>query len=236
MKQHCKLSSRQQYWNGRYESEGVLWGLESRELDDCMKVFKNEEVRKILVLGCGYGRSLLRFANARFEATGVDFSKKALEIGRHLIKNHQFVQYVLTSVCNLPFHKDSFGGIFAYNIFHLLLNGERSSLLQEIGRIVEKEGIVVVVALSVCDSNYGKGTEIEKNTFYAEREGKATHFFTEEEMLAYFKEYEIIELSKIEIHEEHSGRRHSHKALRVIAKNVCQSELNQPDFGGSIDE
>jgi ubiquinone/menaquinone biosynthesis C-methylase UbiE len=211
----------------------MFWGSEPRVFEDYFRIFKSKGARRILILGCGYGRSILCFANAGLEITGLDFSRKALKAGKDLIRNCQFVQCVMARACNMPFKRNSFDGIFAYNIFHLLLDDERSSLVREIGRLIEKEGIVVVVALSIYDSYYGKGTEIEKNTFYVKRSGKTTHFFTDNEILEYFIEYQIMELSKIEIREKHGDRPHSHHALRVVAKktNQCDQNVNRRNPG-----
>lgn len=214
------LRCRQRYWNKRHASDGKIWGEEPPWVaEDSLKILRSyEKIEKILVLGCGYGRSSTYFAGAGFEVVGVDFSKKAIEIGKNSVSGCLRVKYVMADVCKLPFPARFFDGIFAYHIFHLLLDSERFSFLGEMNRVLRKSGIVIVVALSVKDKAFRKGIMIEENTFDANNEGKPTHFFQKKEMLGYLNGYKIRKIDNINIFECHNGRPHTHSATRVIAQ------------------
>ncbi len=221
------LSSRQQYWDHRYECEDALWGLETEIFDEYLRAFTNEKARRILILGCGYGRSVASFGEGGCDAIGLDFSKRAIQIGRKFARNCKSTEVVLASVCNIPFKEDYFEGIFAYNIMHLLLNAERSSFIREIERVTKENGVVVIVAHSFLDEGYGKGIAVETNTFCDESGNKVTHFFSEDEMLEYLDGYSIVEISTIKIREQHGGKSHVHHAIRAVAKKVSKLENKQ---------
>lgn len=63
----------EEYWNIRFKSEGEVWGKEpSLSAKLAAEVFKQYNVKTILVPGCGYGRNCLYFTKLGFSVTGID--------------------------------------------------------------------------------------------------------------------------------------------------------------------
>lgn len=232
------LSSRQHYWDCKYKSRSLLWGSKTEVFDHYLHVFRTEGVRKILVLGCGYGRSSIHFADAGFEVSGLDFSREAIEVGRGFVQGRRSLQLVVANVCNIPFKEDSFEGVFAYNIFHLLLDRERYSFMLEIERVTMKDSVVILITRSNLDRDYGKGVKIEKDTFDIDGRGRPMHFSTNDEMLEHFKGYQVLELRRIKIHEKHEKKQHVHHAMRVVARKTASDsrELEGTSFKGVQDD
>jgi hypothetical protein len=66
------------------------------------------------------------------------------------------------------------------------------------------------------DPSFGKGIQIEENTFF-EPDGHYSHYFTEKELLRCFSDLTLILMEKIEEIEEHSEKGlHRHKFLFAI--------------------
>ena len=68
------------------------------------------------------------------------------------------------------------------------------------------------------EADFGKGNEVEKNTFES-RPGRPAHYFTEDDLKLHFANYEIVETGLMEDPEDHGGKPHTH-ALRYICVRV----------------
>lgn len=212
------LSQRRRYWNKRYRLEGKIWGQKPCwVMEEAVQVFRSRKhAQRILVPGCGYGRHVSYLAEVGFEVTGVDFSKKALEIGKQSSLSNPSVNYVVADICKIPLPEHFFDGIFAYNILHLLLRRERLSCMKELRRVLAPNGVIVIVAMSVKDKAFGNGMKIEKNTFDTDHKGKPIHFFSRKELLGLSQGFKINKIDDIEVFESHSGKAHTHCSIRVI--------------------
>ena len=64
------------------------------------------------------------------------------------------------------------------------------------------------------EESYGKGKQIEKNTFES-KPGRPVHYFDEDDLKAHFKKMEILETGIMEDPEDHGEGPHTH-LLRYI--------------------
>ena len=79
-------------------------------------------------------------------------------------------------------------------------------------------GFAFFTVFSEEEPSFGKGKELELNTFES-KPGRPTHYFTEEDLNEQFKDYNILEAGIIEEQENHGEKGpHIHKLRYIFAQ------------------
>ncbi|MCL6003085.1 MAG: class I SAM-dependent methyltransferase [Thermoplasmatales archaeon] len=153
-------------WNREYRLRGKLWRGELKEKD----IFEENLVPgMVLDNGCGNGKGTPKIPNV----IGMDFSIFALSLYGSNTK-------VLGDMVHLPFKDSTFSNILFIHSLDHLNRDERDSALQEAGRVLKEDGIVIARVFSRMDFRYRKGHEIEEGTFLRGNRIQ-THYFEKEE-------------------------------------------------------
>jgi ubiquinone/menaquinone biosynthesis C-methylase UbiE len=98
---------------------------------------------RILDLGCGNGRNLMPFSERGFECYGVDFSKKMLELAESYFKEKNLkAEFVLGNLTKIPLEDNYFDYVICVAAFHHLNKDEQIACLNEIKRVLKKDGRV----------------------------------------------------------------------------------------------
>lgn len=153
-------------------------------LDDYKDLLNENREAEILDLGCGIGADTLYLIERGFKVLSCDFSKEALKSIRENIPNSK-TQY-LNMLGLFPFEDESYSLIIADLSLHYFDNETTINIMNEIKRILKKEGILLARVASVNDVNFGagKGKRLEKNYYF---EGDYTkRFFDQEDVNKYF--------------------------------------------------
>jgi ubiquinone/menaquinone biosynthesis C-methylase UbiE len=156
---------------------------------DAMPDLKNRNVRKVLDLGCGAGRHCILLAKGGFEVVGMDISKDALKMARRWVLKEKLesVAFVRATMTNVPLSDSCLDAVVSVSVIHHALKKDIVTAVNEIHRILSKNGWVVANLASIKDPRYGTGRMLEKNTFwileaYEEKHfGELHHFFTRRE-------------------------------------------------------
>lgn len=124
----------------------------------------------------------------------------------------------------MPFNDELYDVIYCYNTLHLFLREERIKILKKCYNQLKANGFVFFVVFSDKEKSFGKGKEIEENT-YESKPGRLTHYFTDEDIIEHFKNYLIIETGVIEDQENHGETGlHTHILRYIFAQ---KKEKNQ---------
>jgi SAM-dependent methyltransferase len=201
------------YWDNRYSKEGKIWGiLPSKSALYCLEVFNKYKVKKLLIPGSGYGRHTKFFSENKYNVIGIEISDIAVDIARNLDPNTRFFS---GSVMEIETIETNIDAIFCFNTLHLFLRDTRSQFLKKCFNQLNHNGLVFFTVFSEKEPSFGKGKELESNTFES-KPGRPTHYFTENDLINHFKDYKIIETGIIEELENHgAGGPHKH-ILRYI--------------------
>jgi SAM-dependent methyltransferase len=198
------------FWEERFNEEGRIWGdTPSRTVEYAIRLFKEAGVHKVLVPGSGYGRNAVMFAQAGFRVTGIEISATAVTLAR---QNPQGVRYHQGSVLDMPFDDSMYEGIYCFNVLHLFRKNERNLFLARC-REQLKEGVVIFFfVFSDMEPTYGTGRLVEENTFES-KPGREVHYYSEEDLVSEFRDFEVLETGMMEDPEEHGGEGRDRKSV-----------------------
>jgi len=170
-------------------------------------------------LGCGTGRHTIYLAQNGYQVFAVDISETGIEVTRAKAEklNLTNIEFAQLDMRNLSVDDNLMDAIMCvWTSGHGTFEDARKNL-KEMYRILRLGEILVIDYVSREDENYGKGTEIEKNTFINNVEGEENiphHYFAKEEIEELYsytkykyreyvagnqKVYEITETTKVEI-------------------------------------
>jgi len=204
------------YWENRFVKEKILWGIKpSNIVINCEKIFKENNVKNVLIMGIGYGRNGKYFIENGYNVDGIELSNEAIKIGKEFCPKINFIN---GSVLNIDLEK-KYDAIFCYSIIHLFQKSDRQKILENCIKYCKDNGLIAISNCSTKDKTYKIGNKIEENT-YEIKEGKIIHFFDEEEMKSMDKELEIIKIDLSEEIIETEKRKEKYNMIYGIYKNA----------------
>lgn len=153
---------------------------------------------RVLDLACGAGRHLVYLAGQGFDACGTDFSATGPAMARERLKRENLKAHIVKcDIKTLPFVDFCFDAVICIRaIYHQRLS-EVQQTVSEIHRVLKRNGVLLVNYLSTRTYKYGRGAQIEENTF-VEQEGvekSVVHHFADGRTLRQlFQNFAIIGL------------------------------------------
>ena len=157
------------------------------------------------VLDCGAGGNrppIALFSKQGYESFGVDNSKAELEKARTFLDNYELnVELSEADMRDLPYDDEFFECVFSYNAsIHLTKKGTEQAV-NEMLRVLKKEGILCMNFLWYDKVDPMLGEEKNPGEFWSQEHGEETvhSFFTEEEVEKLLKETKTIYREKIQM-------------------------------------
>lgn len=201
------------YWNSRFSKGGKIWGMEpSQTAYYALKLFKSLNVESVIVPGSGYGRNTKLFSRAGFKVTGVEISDNAVEEARKFDAKSKFYR---KNVLEIDSINGKFDAFYCFNLLHLFREKERLLLIEKCNCVLNDDGFVFFVVFSDKEESFGRGKKVEENTFES-KPGRPVHYFTREDLLSHFNDFDVIEIGEMEDKENHGEEgEHIHR-LRYI--------------------
>ncbi|MEJ2568628.1 MAG: class I SAM-dependent methyltransferase [candidate division WOR-3 bacterium] len=201
------------YWNKRFLDDGKIWGVKpSKTAYYALKLFKNFNVRTVVVPGCGYGRNTKLFSNAGFKVVGVEISDIAVKDARKFDTKTKFYR---KSVLKIDILGKKFDAVYCFNLLHLFREKERLQFIEKCNKILNDDGFTFLSVFSDREESFGRGKKIEENTFES-KPGRIAHYFTREDLLLHFNNFDVIEIGEMSDEENHGEEgKHVHN-LRYI--------------------
>ena len=168
----------QEFWNGKYANEKNIWGEKPvKVIGECEAVFRNYGVKNILVMAAGYGRNGKYFTEKGYRVDGIEISDEAINIGKSFAPEINFIK---GNVLDADTQKE-YDAVFCFDIMQIFLKDERKTLVERCVKHCRPSGLVMLSCLSKADALFGKGREIEKDTFDGNN-GLHFHYCDENEM------------------------------------------------------
>ena len=202
-----------EYWDRRFQAEGRIWGdSPSRTAVHALELFRKARVNKVLVPGSGYGRNSKLFSESGFKVTGIEISPTAYALAQEF---DALTRHFNASALDISFLAEKYDAVYCFNVLHLFREQERKRFLQQCAAKIKDSGLMFFTVFSEKEESYGKGKEVEKNTFES-KPGRPVHYFNESDLKAHFKGMKILETGMMEDPEDHGAEGpHIHR-LRYI--------------------
>ena len=136
--------------------------------------------KRILDAGCAAGRDSKILSENGLNVTGIDISLELVKIAK---KNNPNIAFIKGDFLDLPFEKNSFGGIWAHaSLLHLETIEDVKKALVEFYRVLKTKGIIHIIVKAQL-----KG---KKFTVVSDKLSKHNRFFQ------YFTSQEVESLTK----------------------------------------
>lgn len=213
----------EQEWDRIYKNQGEVQFDILPTVKVATDIFRKNDSKSIMDLGCGTGRHSIYLAQQGFMVYATDISATGLEITKSKAKrlNLSNIEVKQHDMRDISFDNNSFDGILCvWTTGHGILDDSRKTI-NEIHRVLKPNGVVVIDYVSTYDENYGKGKEIEKDTFINNVEGEENiphHYFTIEELKGLYSNFSRVEITPVDYHFFDSyGGKHTIKAFVVIS-------------------
>lgn len=155
-----------------------------RWLDKYEDILNKNRNSEILDLGCGIGADTLYLIERDYKVLSCDFSAYALRSIREYIPNSKTQDLDMRQP--FPLKNDSYSLVIADLSLHYFDNETTINIMNEIKRVLKKDGILLARVASINDFNFGAGAgeQLEKNFYF---EGSYTkRFFDQEDVYKYF--------------------------------------------------
>ena len=139
--------------------EKIPWNFENPPKILLDKVQKGEiEPCKAIELGCGVGNYVIYLAGLGFDASGVDFSDRAIEIALHSSKEKGLDCHFISAdvLSDLPEIKDTYDFIYDWELMHHIFPESRKQYLENVYRLLNQNGYYLSVFCGFSAKTIGK--------------------------------------------------------------------------------
>lgn len=193
-------------WDEIYQSEGIKYSSSLKYWSSLIRFFQQNDVDKVLDLGCGSGKHLLDLAKKGFRTYGLDVSQKAIYLAKQTFSNHKLkARFQIHSMHEkLPYPDNYFDATISLRTINHGTINQIKMLIEEIKRIIRPGGYIFITTLMIPGRKKRLGLTtlnslsvkmIEPRTFIP-LEGKETgvihYIFNKEILLRVFSDFQII--------------------------------------------
>jgi len=176
---------------------------------------------KILDVGCGAGSNTVLLAREGFQAYATDISDSGLKTAERRLKEGNLKAVLKNAgMENQPFEDNFFDGVISFGVFYYGDKKAYQKAVSEMHRILKKDGQALVFSRTTDDYRFGKGKEIEKNTFELKigdtnEKDMLLHFLDREEINEIFSAFSEILIEKTETTFCNSEKKNSDWIIKV---------------------
>ncbi len=185
MKNEKRIERQREFWEGRYSEDIELFGTSESEFARwSLPIMKRNEVKRIVELGCGYGRDMRFFCLHGLSVSGCELtpsgamqSKKvmnAISPGCKIFSGDVFA--FLSTLDN-----ESADCIYSNMLYNMDFTKKQHMILfSEVERVLRPGGIHLYSVRSTSDQWYGKGKKLDDGVYDLHPDGAVMHFFSME--------------------------------------------------------
>ena len=153
-------------------------------LDDYKKDLDKDKNSKFLDLGCGNGPDTLYLIERGYKVISADYSKEAVYNINMNIKGGE--GKVLDMNERFTFEDNSFNIIIADICLQFFNEEKTKHIMNEIKRILNKNGLLIARVPSINDTHFGAGYGVELEKRYYDQGSWAQRYYNEEDLKKFF--------------------------------------------------
>lgn len=184
-----------EFWEENFIDKQEMWGfMPAKSAELTKNFFVEENIKKILVPGFGYGRNAKIFSDEGIQITGIEISKTAIALSKKHYGNE--IKVFHGSVTDMPFDTVKYEGIFSYALIHLLDEQDRIKLIEDCYNQLTEGGFMVFTAITKEAPNFGKGKFISEDRYEFHR-GAKIFYYDRNSVQTEFGEFGLFEIIEV---------------------------------------
>ena len=154
--------------------------------------------KEVLDLGIGQGRNSIPLVELGFNVTGVDYSYKCLEICKNTCSQLNLIQ---SDIRTFNIEENKYDLISSRCVLHFFHKSDTSEVIKNIKNGLKIGGLVYIYVFSIEDPKLIKRSispdfeVLENNILHNKINDTYVSFFTKEEVLELFDDFETISIS-----------------------------------------
>ena len=156
------------------------------------------------------------FSSNNYNVVGIEISDIAFDLAKKFDPNTKFYH---GDVMDIPYDKKIYDAIYSFNVLHLFRDEERKIFLNKCFNKLKEKGFIFFTSFSEKENSFGKGKEVEKNTFES-KPNRPVHYFTKKDLIKHFKRFKIIETGIIKDTENHGQGLHTHRVRYIFGQKI----------------
>lgn len=185
-------------WDKAYKNGEFLDRPIHSEMPSITRLFKKEKVKRILDLGCGTGRHTVYLASQGYDVYGLDSSQYGLSHTKQTLqKMNLSANLLLHDMKALPYDDNYFDAVIAIQTIHHNKLKDIKRSIQEIHRVLKKQGLAWITMPVSKNEPSTNQTEIEPGTFIplnGREKGLPHHYFTRLDIKKLFSDFVTVDL------------------------------------------
>ena len=176
------LNQQSQHWETNFSNKPEMFGLEaSVAAIKSLKIFKKNNINKIVELGAGLGRDTIYFAQNSIKCEALDYSPSAIKNIILKSKQKKISDFVNAKIFDirqkLPFEDSTIEACYSHMLYCMALsNNDIQNLNKEIKRVLKPGGVNVFTVRNTFDGDYKNG--IHRGEDLYENNGFIVHYFS----------------------------------------------------------
>lgn len=209
------MKMQKKLWQEEYKKLQNLPSSRTKKPSKAVVWFINEYISpkkttagKALDMGSGLGRNAIYLAEHGYHVTGVEMVRDVIVEAKRLVKDERlqnqvnFIQGTVGEPLGLPYH--SYDLIIDMMTMHLLSERELKTYVQEVSKLLKKNGYFLFYTISFDDPSAKKLIKSypgpEKNTYIIPQSGIIEHPFSQSDLSSLFPPFKlkIVRLEKQE--------------------------------------
>ncbi len=199
-------------WNAIYTdpADYTYYDLEKphEDLDQVIEIFRTNQVKTILDVGCGMGRNLIPLVMSGFSLTGIDSAPEGIKKNKQLLEEkHLNADLAVGAFQHLPFPPTSFDAVICVQTLNHGFEKDVQQGVAQIQRVLKPGGMLFLTVPGRISQGKVRqlliktAKQIEANTYIpasGKEAGIPHHVFSKRLIYQYLKEFRIEKIWKDE--------------------------------------
>jgi 2-polyprenyl-3-methyl-5-hydroxy-6-metoxy-1,4-benzoquinol methylase len=184
-------------WNEIFKNKGKVFTEPQEDIPKIVRIFKKQNVKKVLDLGCGSGRHLIFLNKQGFEVYGIDIAKSGIGISKKWLRKEGLKANLKVGNIyrKLPYKTNFFDAIISTQTLHHDKIENIRKLIKEIERILKPNGLIFVTVLRFFLKKQMKLIAPRTYINATINDRDVPHYkFTENTLRKEFKNFKILDL------------------------------------------
>jgi SAM-dependent methyltransferase len=133
-------------WDKIFKEKGKIFSRPDEDIPKILKIFKKNNVQRVLDFGCGSGRHVIYFTKKGFDVYGFDITEEGIKITKGWLKKEKLRANLKIGPFNkkLPYKDNFFDAVISTNAIHHTTIENIRKEIKEIERILKPGGLIFI--------------------------------------------------------------------------------------------